>query len=471
MNSASTPPAKLGLGHRHVQALLMFFGCVAAFTLRVNLSVGIVAMTTKLNNESAPAVDWDSKQKGAISGAFFWGYMVTQVPAGLLAIHYGPKRVIGYAILFCGFATILFPYVALHFGYIAAYIFRILQGFGQGCVYPCINAHLSKWTVPEERGKLVSVVFSGGQIGTILMLQVGGVLAAHVSWETIFYSSGLVGVVWGCTFLLFGADSPNSHPTISAEECEYIESRLVDNNENTKNSKTPWRQIATSLPMWGLLAAHLAFNWGFWSMVTLVPSYMESALGYPIQANGFISSLPYVAMFFSALIFSAVSDYTVSRKIVSLTFTRKLWNSIALYGGAAGLIGVALSETNRGAALACLTVSTGALAGVYCGFLANHMDLSPNYAGVLMGITNGLANISSILGPYIAGCLTPEQDSIEQWQKVFYLSAIIFAVGNTIYLLFGTAVTQPWNELVMEKDVESNKGPSQSSAKSVTPVT
>ena len=36
----------------------------------------------------------------------------------------------------------------------------------------------------------------------------------------------------------------------------------------------------------------------------------------------------------------------------------------------------------------------------------NHVDLSPNYAGTLFGITNMMANISGFLTPYMTGAIT-----------------------------------------------------------------
>lgn len=41
----------------------------------------------------------------------------------------------------------------------------------------------------------------------------------------------------------------------------------------------------------------------------------------------------------------------------------------------------------------------------------NPLDLSPNYAGVLMAITNGIGAITGIIAPYLVGVLTPNVSS------------------------------------------------------------
>ena len=38
-------------------------------------------------------------------------------------------------------------------------------------------------------------------------------------------------------------------------------------------------------------------------------------------------------------------------------------------------------------------------------YIVNHLDIAPRYAGVLMGITNTVATIPGMVGPYIVGYL------------------------------------------------------------------
>lgn len=145
-------------------------------------------------------------------------------------------------------------------------------------------------------------------------------------------------------------------------------------------------------------------------------------------------------MFVDAIIFAHIADYITARKIFTVNFARKMWNSIgenfsliynhanfrtklndffllpALYGGAGALLILALFDTDATGAIALLTVAVGLNAACYNGYLCNHLDLSPNFAGILMGITNGLANITSILAPTIAGFIVKNEVSTPRWK-------------------------------------------------------
>lgn len=54
-----------------------------------------------------------------------------------------------------------------------------------------------------------------------------GLIISTLSWEYVFYITGLLGFVWSVLWFILVFDSPASHPRITPEEREYIESRLI----------------------------------------------------------------------------------------------------------------------------------------------------------------------------------------------------------------------------------------------------
>lgn len=52
------------------------------------------------------------------------------------------------------------------------------------------------------------------------------------------------------------------------------------------------------------------------------------------------------------------------------------------------------------------TIAMGFMGTFYCGMKVNALDLSANFAGIIMAITNGLGAIAGIVTPYLTGALT-----------------------------------------------------------------
>jgi len=81
-NRATVPIETLPIWkkRRYLVVLLAFFGFINIYTLRINLSVAIVAMTENRTIEHANGsvtyeqyFDWNSKQQGLVLSSFFYG--------------------------------------------------------------------------------------------------------------------------------------------------------------------------------------------------------------------------------------------------------------------------------------------------------------------------------------------------------------------------------------------------------------
>eukprot|EP00794_Sanderia_malayensis_P011353 gene11353-12537_t len=64
---------------------------------------------------------------------------------------------------------------------------------------------------------------------------------------------------------------------------------------------------------------------------------------------------------------------------------------------------------NKDIAVLELTLAVGFSGLSRSGFMVNHLDIAPRYAGLLYGITNCLGTIPGILSPPIVGIITKNE--------------------------------------------------------------
>ncbi|KAL7031546.1 hypothetical protein ACKWTF_007046 [Chironomus riparius] len=438
-----------GFGFRHVQVLLIFTCLTIAYAQRVNMSVAIVAITDRNStNPDFPEYEWDEKQKSMVLSSFFWGYVITQIPGGQMAKHFGGKIMLLVSITLCSLLCLLTPIFAA-FGWKAVVALRVIQGLCQGCIFPSTHTLLAKWAPPSERGTIGTYCYSGAQFGTVVMLAVSGVLASSaMGWPSIFYLSGVFGLVWAILFMFYGSSSPaDSRDRISSEERHFIETSL-NTTGDAKIIKTPWKDIFTSSAVISLVIAHSAHNWGFWTLLTEIPSYMKSVLHFNIKQNALLSALPYFVMMIMSFILSPFADWLTNKRILKVEFSRKLFNTIGLWIPGIALIALAYitSQTQSSLAVGLVTLAVGFNAATYLGFQINHIDLSPNHSGTLMGITNCSANVMSIIAPLLVGFILNDASDPLQWRIIFFIAAGVYFFGNLQFIIFGKASTQPWND-------------------------
>lgn len=120
--------------------------------------------------------------------SFYWGYVITHLPGGILAEKFGGKYSLGLGILSTAIFTLLTPAVVVFSKGDWRWLvgLRVIEGLGEvfntrkkcnqrnvklfffllkGTTYPALNVLLAKWVPLQERAKIGSLVYAGGQMG------------------------------------------------------------------------------------------------------------------------------------------------------------------------------------------------------------------------------------------------------------------------------------------------------------------
>ncbi|KAK3882103.1 hypothetical protein Pcinc_013509 [Petrolisthes cinctipes] len=274
----------------------------------------------------------------------------------------------------------------------------------QGVVYPAMNVMVARWIPPLERSRFMSITFTSNTLGTIITMPVCGFLIAWVGWPSVFYFSGGVSLLWVLMWGLLMHDTPLQHPRISPQERDYIIEALNAESKKEKPTRTPWRSIMTSLPVWATTFAQIGSMFGFNLLLTQLPTYLATILGFTITDNGMLSALPFLAQFLGSVSFGFLSDWLLTHQYIPVKTSRKLF----------------------------CTIST------------------------LMGVSNTIAFLVSICVPIIVGAMTPDQ-TLGQWQGVFWLTAAFYVINWLFYVILCSTDIQPWNYQHEEEDLEEKE--------------
>eukprot|EP00056_Hartaetosiga_gracilis_P007296 m.106573 g.106573 ORF g.106573 m.106573 type:complete len:542 (-) comp12676_c0_seq1:125-1750(-) len=491
---------------RYWLAFYAFLGFFNVYALRVNLSVAIVEMSKHF--------DWNNSQTTMILSSFFFGYICTQLPGGWLGTKFGGKYVFGFGVLCTTLLTLLTPLASNSIPALIA--LRVVEGLGEGVTYPAMHSIWAKWAPPAERSRLATLSYIGAYMGTIVSMPASGALSAsHFldGWPSVFYVFGTLGFLWFVMWMYFAADNPSKDKWITDSERDYIEGSIIRTQGKDDNVSVPWKGIFSSLPVWSIVVNHTTNNWGFYTLLTCLPTYLNDVLHFDISSGGGLSALPYLSLFIIAFLSGQIAD-TLRSKGYSTTIVRKGFNTLSYTLGAGFLLLCGYTSTfdhssswKKTAAVAFLVVANGSLGFALAGFNVNHLDISPRFAGVLMGITNGFGTIPGFVGPIVAGaiakCVYCDEDGNEffgkywegktkcpgseaeylerkctvddaghQWRIVFIISAAIFIFGALVFLIFGSGNVQPFNSPSKsskrrnEDDIEDDMDAAEYSARS-----
>lgn len=385
---------------------------------------------------------WNEYEVNLILGSFFWGYICTELPGGRLAEVIGTKRVFGYSMLVSSLITLLTP-LAATFGYTAVAALRIVLGFMLGATWPAIQPMTARWIPPMERSKFVSNMMASS-LGAAITMPICGFLIASLGWESVFYVTGAIGIMWSVAWFMLVFDSPSQHPRISMEERRYIENS-IGTTSTTKHLPVPWRSVITSRPVWAIVVTHACSVFGYFTVVNQLPTYMKYILHFNIKENGLLSSLPYLGKYIFALSMSILADYLRRTNKLSVTAIRKIFTTFAVLTPSALMVVQAFYGCNRAASVAIFTVALTINGGVTAGYLGNGLDIAPNFSGTIFGIANTFSSIGGFLSSFMVGTITYQNQTYKQWTIVFWTLAATYCTGALTFAIFGTGELQKWN--------------------------
>ncbi|GBP29492.1 hypothetical protein EVAR_93289_1 [Eumeta japonica] len=330
---------------------------------------------------------------------------------GRIAELLSAKWVMFFSVAINVLCTLLTPVMAeLHFA--AMVLMRIGEGIGGGVTFPAMHVLLSKWAPPAERGVLAALVYAGTSLGTVLSMLMAGILTQNLGWASVFYVMGGLSCIWCILWIILIQDSPQQQPMISIEERTMIVTALGGKTDDHGHKKLPipWRAVVTSPPFLAILVAHICSNWGWYMLLIELPFYMNQVLKFDIAKNAITTSLPFLSLWIFSMVLSKTLDWLRSRKIITMTTARKIGTLFASLVPMVCMLGLCYVGCNERAAVALMAIGVTCIGGMFCGFLSNHIDIAPNFAGTLMAITNTFATIPGIVVPIFVGHLTHTDD-------------------------------------------------------------
>lgn len=411
---------------KRVTVLIMcFLATFVCFLDRVNMSVAAVAMQQELG--------WTESTKGLVLASFFVGYLIFQIPSGWLAGRFGGRNVMAFAILWWSVFTLLTPLAAM-VSLPLLLLTRAGMGLGEAATFPAAYNLGARWFPPAERSRFVGVLLSGIPAGTMFALLTTGLVIGVAGWAWVFYLFGAVGIVISLVWLRVIRNSPAEHPGISDEERSLIATVDGAAGPGKGARKTPWRKLLSQPAVWALIYNHFCCNWILYVLLTWLPSYFSQTQHLSLTSAGLFSAAPWLTMVIFGNAATVGADMLIKRG-VDVTLVRKSFQITALGGAALALMLVRGVESPE-YAMVLMCAALGALGLSWAGFSPNHMEIAPDHAAVLVGISNTAGSLPGAVGVAITGWLVDRTGSFD---TPFFASACIALSGAAIWMLFATA--------------------------------
>ena len=345
---------------------------------------------------------WGDNERGLILSAFFWGYVPAQLPAGWLAVRWGPRRLLIACTAVQAILAAVFVPCARSGVVSAVAAARAALGVAQAGLSPCMVQLIAVWLPVDEASFGFALADCGASVGAALALATSPPLLALGGWPCVFWVGSATSVVVVFILLLCVWDSPRQHPRMAPGERAFLADVIQRGSDHGNNrespGRVPWRELFTAPSVLILAPVSFAAQYSWYTFLAFLPQYAHDQLHFSMAALGLYATLPYLACTLGILCFGCAADALVRTSAHRLEPTRKACHLLASVVPAALLF----SATHVHSAMPTLGLLSSAnffYGAAWSGAFIAPVHVSPPYAGLVQGYTNGVGNLAGVVAP------------------------------------------------------------------------
>ncbi|MBV9812608.1 MAG: MFS transporter, partial [Acetobacteraceae bacterium] len=371
-------------------------------------------------------------EMGVLLSVFSFAYAAGQLPAGILVDRIGPRILLGSGVLLWSVAQALAGLSTNLTTFIWA---RIGLGIFESPNGPGGAKALSEWFHRRRRGVPIALVFSSGNIGSLIAPPFLTWLMLTWGWRTMFMVMGAIGAAYALVWVtVYRSPAATSVPAQDV-------AAIVSGNLGPPDRVRPgdWIRLFRLRNTWGLIGGFFGQNFLGWLYLTWLPGYLEIAHHMSVPRAGIFAAVPPFFGYLGGLFGGSLCDVLAARG-VDIVASRRWPAILGVVGLAVFTLPVAFTD-NTSVALALIS------AAVFCGQISGTTAwvlvtaVAPQRAIASLGsIQNCAGYIGAALAPAVTGFILQATGS---FAPALLLGAVIALSSAASYLFVVRTPREP----------------------------
>ena len=403
----------------------------ATSTLVVLLAVAIFINALDRGNFSTAAplikdeLQLSNYQVGMLISAFFWTYVPGHFLSGWLSERIGAYRTLALGLLVWSVATLL---TGMAVGFAMLLGLRLLLGLGESAGWPASSKLLAMHVSADKLASANALTGAGLMLGNGVGILLGGLMIAEFGWRALFFVFGALSLLWLLPWLRLKRPAPMAQ----------ADGQVIDHGP----APSFWIMLGKR-EMWGTALGHFCNNYPYFLVLSWLPLYLVKQQGYSIVAMAWLGGAVYLLSALFGVIGARVADRWIARGD-SASGVRKFMVLASLVVALGCMLACAFGGPQVAVA-GLLVYSLANGLGAFSVFSIGQTIAGPSCAGKWVGIQNGVAGLSGVIGPLLTGWSI---DHTGNYRVAFLIAAGIIVLGMVCW---GVVVRQveplDWGEL------------------------
>jgi MFS transporter, ACS family, tartrate transporter len=384
---------------------------IISFLDRVNIGYAALDMNKALGLTSSAL--------GLISGIFFFGYFLFEVPSNILMHRIGARIWIARILISWGAVVIITAWAqnATHM-----YILRFLLGVAEAGFFPGIILYITYWFRAKEQARAFALFMTALAASNIIGAPVSTWVMDHVhwagmpGWRWMFVIEGVPAIIFGVITYFYLTDRPEQAKWLTDEEKNWLKGELAKEEQAKKKQKhDSIKEIIFNASVWRFSLIYFTLVTGLYGVGFWMPSIIKAFSKILTNTQvGLITMIPYILGGLAMIWWARKSDRTGERR---------MHTALPPIIGAIGLIGCGMTS-NPVVSLIMMSLATVGIYSFFGPFWSlPALFLSETAAAVGIAFINSVGNLGGFLGPYALGYLKDATGKVQA--GLFFLSLFL----------------------------------------------
>jgi ACS family tartrate transporter-like MFS transporter len=387
---------------------------------RYNVSIAALTMNQDLGLTASAY--------GLAAGAYFWSYVLCQLPANLVLRKIGARIWLSSIMALWGAISAGTALVWNEQSFVAA---RFLLGIAEAGYFPGVAYFMTCWFPNRHRGRMMGLFFAASATASII----GAPLSANLlrlngwgglaGWQWIFLIEGIPAILLAIYGLIVLRNVPAEAPWLRPHEAAWLQECL---DEEASRKPTHGRGLLASVANAQIIPLIIAFMctlYGVYCVSFFLPLIIKG-MGLSNLAVGYVAALPSLC--------TAIGMITLSRS--SDNSGERFWHVLTpVIIGSVATIAAAFLLDNVYLAMVAFCIALTGLSST----LPLFWNLPTAYFGAAtaaagIGIINTFGNMSGYFAPQFTGLL---HDATGSYKAPLLLAGCLGLAAPVLIVLSG----------------------------------
>jgi MFS transporter, ACS family, glucarate transporter len=273
-------------------------------------------------------------------------------------------------------------------------------------------------------------------------------MATFLSWREIFVACGTVGFFWAAVWHRWFRDEPADHSSVSPAERDMIlrERNLPPHEDLGAGS---FAAVFRHPSSWFLCVMYVANTYGFYFLITWLPTYLKDIRGFTKGELAIFSGFPLILSVLADIFGGLTTDWLTKRFGTRFGRCSVGFTGYAIAGTTMVIAAGSASPRTAGVMIAISTAASMFTLGTSW---ASCIDIGERRAGVLSAAMNTSGNIGGFLSPIVLAYLVRW---FSNWAIPLYVLAGLYFIAAACWLVIRP--DRPLSSLVSRPELERQR--------------